>query len=494
MSSHRQIFKSTALVGGAQVIVLLVGLLRQKALAVWLGAEGVGLVGLFSTGVSLIGVVTGLGIGASGVRQIAESSSSGDQAKLARTARTLRLVALTTSIVGMLVTICFCRQLSLLTFGSYDFAVGYAVVGVSLLFQGISTGQIALLQGLRRLKEMAAAQIMGAALGSAVGVALIFWLREGGIAWFLVAVTAAGSLASWWFARRVVVPKPVMGWQDYSAEARGLLAMGIAFMTANLVAAGIAFFTRVLLIHLDMGTSSVGLYQATWALSSQYVGVVLGAMAADFSPRLTAVATDNAQTNRLVNEQMELGVLIALPGVLATLVFAPWILHLFNSSEFTDAASLVRWHMIGIFLRVLSWPLGMIVIAKGASRVFIYVEIAMGLFHAGLIYGCTKLWHLDGVGIAFSILYITSYLVNWMICRRMSGYTVTSRGRKIICAASVIVLGGFLLAQFMAPLWALSGGVVLLAVTSAGCYIGMRKLLQVDPWAAVMKKLGIRKS
>ena len=112
MSSYRQIFKSTALVGGAQVITMLVGLVRGKALAVWLGAEGVGLVGLLSTGVGLIGVVTGLGIGASGVRQIAESSSSGDQEKLARTARTLRLVALITSVVGMLLPICFCRQLS----------------------------------------------------------------------------------------------------------------------------------------------------------------------------------------------------------------------------------------------------------------------------------------------------------------------------------------------------------------------------------------------
>ena len=151
--TYRQIFKSTALVGGAQVVTMLVSIVRTKALAVLLGASGIGVAGLYSTGVSLIGVVTGLGIGASGVRQIAESSNSGDEEKFARTVRTLRVTALLSSIVGMLIVIGFCRQLSQATFDSYEYAVGFAIVSVGLLFNGVSTGQIALLQGLIALVD-----------------------------------------------------------------------------------------------------------------------------------------------------------------------------------------------------------------------------------------------------------------------------------------------------------------------------------------------------
>ena len=129
MSSYRQIFKSTALVCGSQVILMAIGLVRGKALAVWLGKVGVGDVGLLSTGISLIGVVTGLGIGASGVRQIAESSSSGDQEKFARTVRTLRVTALLTSILGVLIAVSFCRQLSHITFGSYEYSLAFVLVG-----------------------------------------------------------------------------------------------------------------------------------------------------------------------------------------------------------------------------------------------------------------------------------------------------------------------------------------------------------------------------
>jgi antigen flippase len=232
MSSYRQIFKSTAIVGGAQVIVLLVGLVRQKAMALWLGTSGVGIASLYMSGISLVGVISSLGIGASGVRQIAESAGTGDQKKLGRTVRTLRLVAIVTSVIGMLAVIFFCRPI-MTAFGKEKYAAGFALVSVALLFTGISTGQVALLQGLRRLKEMALAQVTGAILGSIVGVAIIFWLRERGVVWFLISVAASASLASWWFARRVEVPKAVMGWKDYSAEAKGLLAMGIAFMCAD---------------------------------------------------------------------------------------------------------------------------------------------------------------------------------------------------------------------------------------------------------------------
>ena len=47
-------------------------------------------------------------------------------------------------------------------------------------------------------------------------------------------------------------------------------------------------------------------------------------MAADFYPRLTAAITRPEEANRLVNEQAHVGLLLAGPGVIATLAFARW--------------------------------------------------------------------------------------------------------------------------------------------------------------------------
>ena len=47
MTSHRQIFKSSAIIGGASVINVIISIVKVKLLAVLLGPAGVGLMGLY---------------------------------------------------------------------------------------------------------------------------------------------------------------------------------------------------------------------------------------------------------------------------------------------------------------------------------------------------------------------------------------------------------------------------------------------------------------
>ena len=76
---------------------------------------------------------------------------------------------------------------------------------------------------------------------------------------------------------------------------------------------GSLYLMRVLVTRQE-GTAGAGQFQAANALSMIYVGYILQAMEADFYPRLTASAHDDAKCNRLVNEQAEISVLLALPG------------------------------------------------------------------------------------------------------------------------------------------------------------------------------------
>jgi len=65
-----------------------------------------------------------------------------------------------------------------------------------------------------------------------------------------------------------------------------------------------------------------------------YLGFVLGAMATDYYPRLTAAISDTATATRLVNEQTEVALLLCAPVLLAMLGLAPWVIHLLYSAEF----------------------------------------------------------------------------------------------------------------------------------------------------------------
>ncbi len=475
-ASYRTIVKSTGIVGGAQVANIALGIARTKALAVLLGPSGVGIAGMYQAATNLVGTVTGFGVGSAGVRQIAEAAGTGDQVRIARTVATLRRAARIAGVLGMAVVLVLAMPLARATFGASGYAWGVALMSLTLLFNGISVGQAALLQGLRRLRELSACSILGATFGTAASISLVYTLRERGIVPFLIAVSAFGILTSWWFARRVHVERVALPWREMWDELRPLLSMGSAFLVSGLCGAGVAWLTRALVVR-QLGTDAVGLYTATWTLSSVYVGVVLTAMGTDFYPRLTAVAKDNAAVNRLVNEQTEVGLLVTLPGLLATLVVAPWVLRIFYSSAFLGATDLIRWQILGVGLRVVSWPLGFVQLAQGRARLYMVTEAIAAIFQVAFLYAGVRTIGLVGCGVAFFAAYLAFTLEMLVVCWWLTRFAWSRRAVALIIL-TVVASGTAMLALAFDPwgagLWI--GAAVAIAVTVGDLAILKRML------------------
>jgi PST family polysaccharide transporter len=362
-----------------------------------------------------------------------------------------------------------------------------ALMSLTLLFGGVSAGQLALLQGCRRIKELASSQIFGALFGTFASIALIYILREDGIAPYLVAVSAFGLLASWWYARRIPRQPASMTIRETLRESRSFLGMGTAFMVSALLVAGVAYASRVLILR-ELGKEAVGLYQATWTLSTIYVGFVLNAMATDFYPRLTAAAGDNAAVNRMVNEQTEMGLLISIPGVLATITLAPWVLTVFYSSAFVTATEIIRWQIIGIALRVVSWPLGFVQIAKGKGTLFILTELAASVLHIALLIGGMKLFGLEGVGIAFALFYFCYAGGIFFICRWLSGFEWSLQAMKILYASGAAVILTFVAVRYLPDIPALACGMLMTTATAVVCLQSLQKLLGASLWDLLRAK------
>jgi len=92
VTSHREILKSSSIVGGAQAITYVIGLLRTKAVALLLGPSGVGLVGLYVSAIRLVGTFAQFGINESGVREVAAAAGTNNAERIAATSKTQRRV------------------------------------------------------------------------------------------------------------------------------------------------------------------------------------------------------------------------------------------------------------------------------------------------------------------------------------------------------------------------------------------------------------------
>ena len=483
--SYGQILKSSAMVGGSSVVNIAIGIVRTKAMAVLLGPSGIGLMGLYASIAELAQSIAGMGVNSSGVRQIAEAVGSNDQGQVARTAAVLRRTSIFLGLTGAAVLLGCSRQISFITFGSEERASGIGLLALAVFFQIVSDGQSALINGMRRIGDLARMKILGGLFGAITSIPLVYFFHEEGVVPSLITVSAMALVTSWWYRRKITIQSPSMSRRQLSEEQIALLKLGFAFMSSGIMMMGVSYAVRLLILR-QVGVEAAGLYQSAWGLGGMYVGIVLQAMGADFYPRLTAVAKDNRECNRLVNEQALVSMLLAGPGVIATLTFAPLALLIFYTPNFYGAIELLRWLCLGMALRILSWPMGFIIVAKGAQNLFFWSEAAWTVVYASLAWSCVKSFGLNGAGIAFFGSYIFHCFLIYAVVRHLSDFSWSDASRK----ASLIFLG-LILAVFcgfyiLPPVVAIIVGTVALVIS---CVYAVRTILRLVPLDRVPRQI-----
>jgi len=489
-TSHAEALKSTSIIGGSTVVVMLIRMLRTKVLAILLGPGGIGLEAIYDSVITLWRTASDLGISSAGVRQIAAAVGSGSETVIATTVFTIRRVCLLLGTIGA-ASLFFAREpMSRLAFGNADHASDIGLLSVILLFGAIMGGQGALLQGMRRIGDLAKMNVFGALFGAVVSIPIVYVCGSKGIPVYMVLAAGIAEFFAWTYARRVRRAAVKVPLRQVASEARSLLKLGLVFVSSALMTTGALFLLRVFVMRQE-GIYGAGQFQAASALSMVYVGFVLQAMGTDFYPRLTAVAHDNRRCNQLVNEQAEISILLALPGVLATLALAPWVIHIFYSSKFDKAAEILCWQVAGMFLRVNSWPMGFIILAKGRAAALFWTELASYSVYVALGWAGLKFFGLPGTGMAFLGLYVFHWCLLYMIVRRISRFALSPANIRLsllgVTTAAIALCARL---KFPEP-WATIIGCTLALGTGIYTMRSLIRLIGMDKINRYLRKVGL---
>ena len=484
--SYREILKTSAMIGGSAAINVCIGMVRTKVMAVLLGPAGYGLMGAYVLLADLARNVAQMGLNASGVRQIADAVASDDPARIARTVIVLRWTSLACAVLGTALMVALAGPISTLTFGSDRHAVSVALLSLAVFFSLVAGGQGALLQGMRRIGDMSRLAVLGGLLGVVIGVPLVYFLGEDGVVPTLVIVAASSLAISWWYSRKIRVGAPDLSLAEVVNESSALLKLGVAFMASALLMTGAAYVVRIIVLR-KAGLDAAGVYYAAWTLGGLYIGFVLQALGADFYPRLVGVAQDNAECNRLVNEQAQVSLLLALPGVLITLTLAPLVISLFYSAKFAPAVDVLRWICLGMAVRVLTWPIGYIVVAKNRQVLFFITELAWAIVNVGLTWWCVEIFGVNGAGIAFFGCCVFHGLLVYPVVRRLSGFRWTAVNLKTAVCCFAMIFAVFMCFHVLPPLAAISFGVV---ATIASTYASIRILVHLASPQRLPRSIG----
>ena len=194
---HKEILGTSFFTGGAQAVTTATNLIRVKFVAVFLGVAGFGLAALLLQASTLIQTITGMGIGSAGVRAIAAANGKGDIDELGKIYNSIRAWSWVLGLLNLFVCVLFSEQLSQITFGSDSYRSDFMLIGLAAFLNQISMGQMAILRGMRKIKDIALRTIRGAIIGLILTIPLYYFFGSKAIAPAIVLVALINLILSW---------------------------------------------------------------------------------------------------------------------------------------------------------------------------------------------------------------------------------------------------------------------------------------------------------
>lgn len=482
-SSYRQILKATSLFGGVQVSNILIAVIRSKFVAVLLGPTGMGLGGLFASTMGVIGGLTNLGLATSAIKDIAAANATGDEQRIATIVTVFRRLVWVTGLVGTLITLVLSPWLSEIAFGTREHTLGFVALSGTLLLAQLAAGQRVLLQGMRRLKDLATASVLGATAGLVCAVPMYWFYGNDGIVPAIVVGAITNLAAAAWFGRRVRVQKVAVSLKETLHEGKGMVTMGVVIALNGLLLSAIEYLLRIFISWAGT-VDDVGLYSAGFSIINQYVGMVFTAMLTDYYPRLSAVAHDDEACTQTINQQADVAVLILGPIILAFMVFVKLAVIILYSEKFLAIDQMMNWAAVGILFKAASWAVGFILVPKGDSRLFIISEFIANAYML-LINMAGYYWFgLEGLGIAFLVAYIVYLAQVTLIARVRYKFTFEAGFYRLFGTQLALAITCFLSVRMVSSWYGYGIGVVLILVSVAYSYreldkrIGMKAAIE----------------
>jgi len=441
-SSYRQIFKSTSLFGGVQVINIIIGIIRVKFVAVLLGTTGVGIIKLLMAPLYLIISITGLGIATSAVREVSDAQNSGDQGRIAIVIKTLIRWSWLVGIIGVVVTISMAPILSQWAFGNQDYSWAFVWLSITILLEALRKGQIAKLQGMRYLKNLARAGVIGSALGLITSVPLYYIYGLRGIVPAIIITASTGLIISWYYARKIKTQPTKQSYRESYTAGLGMAKLGIYLSLAGFIESASVYILDIFISKWG-GFGQVGLYSAGVGIVSVSTGMIFSAMSTDYYPRLSAVNMEIKKVNTLVRQQAETALFILTPLIALVTIVMPQIVRLLYTPEFLPVVMLANLMMVGMLLEVIIWSTWYIFLAKNDGRLYFIMELSLGILSLAFNLLGYYLYKLEGLAISFILVYLISLFFGYYILRRRYQFSLPNHFWRIFIIANLLILSAF---------------------------------------------------
>ncbi|OMQ08770.1 oligosaccharide flippase family protein [[Flexibacter] sp. ATCC 35103] len=463
--SYEQILKATSLFGGVQFFTILISVIRTKFIAVFIGAAGMGLISLLNSTINIIGGISGLGVETSAIKNISEKYKDEDLKSISRIVAIVKKMTLFTGIFGTILTIIFSKWLSIMTFGNTDQMYSFIFLSITLLFKQVTSGQLIVLQAIRKMRFLAKANLYGNLFGLLFSIPLYIYFKIDAIVPTIIISFLSALLFSFYFSNKIKIEKEKVEKIHFIGEGKIIIKLGLMLTISGLLTLLSSYLIQIYISNVS-DVEQVGFYNAGFTLLNSYVGIIFTVMSTDYFPRLAAINKDTEKIKQSVTQQSLISILIITPIIVLFLTFVPLIIKLIYTSKFTIIIPMVCFGILGMLFRAVSWSIGYILIAKGDSKMFVRTSILFNIVSLVMNIFGYYFYGLKGLGISFLIYYGFHFLILKIITKKRYGFYFDKSFYIIYMSCFLICIVSFLLRYIELPVvkYSLMGLMCLLSI------------------------------
>lgn len=404
---QQPLFKITSLNSIHILLKLVFGFITSKALAIFVGANGMAFVGNFRAFLNVIENFSLLGIQNAIVKYVAEYQN--DKVKLKSVLATFGLLLLASSILIGLGLILCSNYLSnqIFNHSANTLFIGL-ILGVLFPLFVFSTFCISIVNGFQQYKNVIYIQIISSTIALVFSVLLIYYYNVFGALVSLVLAPIFVFFVSLFYLKNIISFSDVFSFESFDLSIlKNLSEYVLMALVSGVIGSFVLLEIRTDVIEIT-GLKNAGIYEGLQRISSYYLLFISSILAIYFYPKL---AETNSNTKEIIINYLKTIIPIFAVGLLFIYLLRKLIIQVLFTAEFETMESLFLCQLLGDLFKAISLIFGMILLAKKQTKVFIITEI-VSLF---IMYFSTNyMLHtigIEGIVVAHSFTYLTYLFV-----------------------------------------------------------------------------------
>lgn len=410
------LIKTSILTSISTIIKIITSFFITKIISIYIGPSGLAIIGQLQNFNSIITTLANGAINTGVIKYVSEYKDNMEQkSKYLSTAIIITIIS--SIIVGISLN-AFSTYLSTLILKSNEYSNVFILFGFTVVFFSLNTLLMSILNAQGEIPKYILINILSNLLSLVFTSFLIFKLGLIGALYAMVTnqsiiffVTLFFVTKSSWF-KLIFFKKGI--------DKNSALKLGKYSIMA---------LTSILMVHTShliirnyignhLSWDEAGYWQAIWYISSVYLMVITVALNVYYIPKLSSIKNKNELKQEILN-----GYKLILPIIFVIIctiyIFKGLIISIAFTDSFLPMLELFKWQLIGDFIKISSYLMSYIMLAKAMTKMFIYTEFLSSLLFVVLSVLFINNFGLVGITYAYSLNYLIYLCIMIIIFRRI---------------------------------------------------------------------------